>query len=774
MPKINTDRQCIEALIDDTKANYSISHMKDEYGNVATWDSKAWAFTDGQYNTANFYFYKAEEQHSLSRARKSEPLPPPLKGLLMAYALEVSRLAATRNVKQARHRAAKQLIQECGSLGALLSQQEREAVMLPKGSSIRKEANAFLNWLNSAGGLHQSLSLLPVDTQKFRTGEEVLEYRRKMMPEENVLMALGAIQHKVIPRDKRAWNVAPTSPQRDAFICTMMALALSAPNRMIAEQSVLSAQLLKTHTETKTGQPKTVHYLHWKGSKGYRDTANHILAGMADSVSLCLEYIMAATQSMRSLARFYADPTLPLKKILNKNRVNAERWEQVDADVNQPINLLKLGYLLGFYETLERPELMVSEGTPGSIKRFSGGKNGKRHLRYFKPLWLIEDDDVISCSQHSLQRVFAASFKEPFCTAVGIPFGAKHSLTVKALQSKWIVHLHKEMPGFPKVSTGHQNGLGDMRTLLFAFNGVQLAPGNKGGGSYPGAASPFAPAPLTQFRSIMGQDIGSHRKTSIFARHGFCPSFGLRPHQTRHWVNTTALENGVARQIVNLWSGRSDPNQILHYDHEIGADKVCRISNIRFNEEPKTVEEAKKRLRVVSLEEYEQLTGQAATVTSSGVCTQDLSVKPCTFMNDFTVHCLFCPSSCHVAHDEEATTFLERDLKVQQRRLMQVSDSSKFSYSTGMQSWFRKHSILAEMLKQLVDLMTSKGTPEGAFIRLLTDQNEFRVTNLKTKSVEVRKLSLPDIDKQIKELIDKQRQGKTQVDDVTSQLLGMI
>ncbi|MBY6017879.1 hypothetical protein KUW04_08825 [Halomonas denitrificans] len=775
MPKINTVLQNIEELIADTKAKHSISHMKDENGGVATWESKVWRFTDNRYNTFNFYFCKVKGNISLLRAKTCEPLKSPLREVLMLYALDVSRMALAPDTIKQRVRAARHLVQACGSLDTMLCQQKREDAMRAEPDQKVKTVNIFLAWLNNKECLHKPLSPLPYVNTKHLIGEEIIERRRKRMPKERVLMALGAIRHKVIPWDRKAWDVAPTSSQRDAFICTMTSLGLSAPNRMIAEQSVLNAQQLKTHTENKQGRLQTVHYLDWKGSKGFKDSANHILAGMADSVRLCLEYTLAATQPMRSLARFYTDPTLPLKKILKKDDVDVERWEQVNPDINKSTNLVKLGYLLGLYENLETPELMVVECVNGSTKRSTGGQYGNTHIRYFKPLWAIEIDDIVSCSEGSLERVFGSiSLTRVAFNAIGIPYGAKHRVTIKELQSKWITHLKRQFPGFPKLSTGHANGQCDMRTMLFAFNGHQLASGQAGRAGYTIGRSPFAPVSPASFRNIVRFGLNANNKKNILIRHGFCESFGLTSHQCRHWLNTTALENGVSRQIVNLWSGRENPSQLLHYDHEIGADKVCRIGNIRFNESPETVEQAKKGIRIVGLEAYEKLTGQAATKTSSGVCTQNLSVKPCTFLNDFTVHCLFCPSSCHIAHDEKAAAFLKDDLEVQQRRLLQVSDSPKFSHSTGIQGWFRRHSTLAAILKQLIDLMTSKDIPEGAFIRLLADRNEFRVTNLKTKSVEIRKLSLPDIDKQIKELIDKQRQDEPKFDDVTSQLLEII
>ena len=195
----------------------------------------------------------------------------------------------------------------------------------------------------------------------------------------------------------------------------------------------------------------------------------------------------------------------------------------------------------------------------------------------------------------------------------------------------------------------------------------------------------------------------SQKKDCIFIRHGFSDEFQIKPHQFRHWHNDVADREGIAHAIINLWSGRKTPEQILHYVHRTHAEKASEITDILFSETGQEVT-----VKVVSQQEYEALVGISAAVTSVGFCSQNLQFSPCEYLNDFVTQCTLCQSSCHVAHDQQALDLLNKDLQVQERRLAEVEQHPKFCISKAMQDWFVVHHQSTAMLRELVALMANK------------------------------------------------------------------
>jgi hypothetical protein len=222
-----------------------------------------------------------------------------------------------------------------------------------------------------------------------------------------------------------------------------------------------------------------------------------------------------------------------------------------------------------------------------------------------------------------------------------------------------------------------------------------------------------------------------------------------------------------------MWSGRKDPTQIVHYVHTSGADKASRISDILFDESIVSIDEAKQSIRIQTKDEYNNLTNSVATESSSGFCTQALMINPCNFLNDFDTQCVFCASSLHVAHDEDAITLLKKDFATQTQRLQEIAEHPKLITSEAMRNWYKVHFKNTEMLRQLIELMTSKDIKEGSIIRLLTSKTEFRITNLQTKIVDKRKMALPDPDKKLALLLDHKKQSAGS-DTILDELLGMI
>jgi len=761
---INAFEDHLNALIARAKANTSLSHMTDEEGNLASWDSKIWVYTNEHHQSANLLFtVEAKQGGVLSSYKHIAALPSPLREVIMLYALRV--IAKDTGVvnKQVCVSIARNILARVNDIENLNYQQLKEYAKGKTKPHIAI-ANDFIHFLNNTVLQYNPLRKLK-NSESTKTGEEIEIAQKKKLPDEKCIAALGAITYDTIPLKKARWKTGSQELQRDAFICTMAALAMGAPNRLAAEQTVLDAQNLQKHTEIINGKEEVVHFLNWKGSKGYKNNQNHIISSMSECIERCLDYMLKATDPMRVLAKFYTEPSAPLKSILRKKDCDPKKWQRAKPDLNEPINMIKLGYLLGLYN--EGAKIQVIKGTEGAYKENPNTRNSI----YIKPVERINNDDVLQITNYSIGDFIGLhrSTRSVLARALGL----SGQVPLINVQTTWISYIKKIHPAFPEMRNRTKKGVCDARTMLFALSGKQLKVG--AGGSVPGEFSNFFPVNPKTLGEIFSSEISppENKRKSIFMRHGFSTEFLIRPHQFRHYINHTAFESGVPKLIINLWSGRKDPTQILHYIHTSDADQANMVSDIMFSEGVFDIEQAKSQIRLYSQQEYNELTGSIASETSSGICTQALHIMPCEYLNDFETQCLFCEKSCHVAHDDEAITLLNKDLKYQQQRLEQVANFSQFTVSKASQSWYKVHSQHTEILTQLLALMKDKDIPEGSLIRLLSTQSEFRITNLKTQNIEIKQLSLPDADREIARIISK-KSADDNSNDVVNELLELI
>lgn len=761
----------LEKLITKVKKHTSISHMKgpNRYGEIqpiANWQDKAWQYQNNRGQKTNFYFVRDPKRKSFSFGTVNQYalIPSPRHELLKVYALHVAGKQIGTVKKINSHAIARKFLSEID----LLSYNSNVATSFVDDegftdSSYINLLNQFLRWLKEHQLIPQSIQEVKHKGNRL-TGEEKLTRRSGKLPDEKAILVLGAIQYEVISQDITKWNTQPLAPQRDAFVCAMTTLALSSPNRVVAEQTVLNLQRLKTITQQVGDKKRTVNYLDWPGSKGFDDNKNHILSSMAPTVDHILKYLDAITAENRVLARFYKNPYASLKVVLGTYRVSDEKWKEVQLDIDKPVNMFVLGYMLGFYVSKAViKKVQVSQDTPDAVKSIT---RGGRYIHYYKPLYRLQADDVMIVNSVTLSGVLALLSKD---TKIHKSMNLYGNLKVTDLQKRWILYIKSWFPNFPELRNATVDGKCDAEYRLFALSGHQL---NIKAGKYPAQKSPFSIVSPSTLGEVYQADLGHSRSTTIFQRHGFSKKLSLRPNQFRHYLNDAADKCGLPRVIINMWSGRKDPSQIIHYVHSTDDERSDVIADILYNEEEVTVEKAKKSIRLTTREDFDEQTGGIASVTSSGLCTQNLLVTPCSFLNDFNVQCILCPKSCHIAHDETAVELFKKDLEVQTVRLKKVSTNQSFLTSKAMQEWFKLHLSNTEKLKQLIELITDPSIEKGTLIRMLVNENEFRISNMKTKQVKIRKLVLPCIEQALTQLLTDKKMDKK--DNVIEELLRLI
>ncbi len=206
-----------------------------------------------------------------------------------------------------------------------------------------------------------------------------------------------------------------------------------------------------------------------------------------------------------------------------------------------------------------------------------------------------------------------------------------------------------------------------------------------------------------------------------------------------------------------MLSGRKSPEQTLQYIHTSDAQNASVIADIMcIAEENEDIVQDSIQKRLHSKNQYDVAIQNLSPtfVTEVGFCTQDLTLSPCTYMNDFDSQCTLCSSSCHVAHEESAICLLKNDLRIQTKRLEIVQGAINFASSEEKQKWYSTHYKNTYMLKELINVMSDENTKEGSIIRILSRSNVIRVTNLDSQIVEHRHLALPDAEKAVQAAIN--------------------
>ena len=772
--QINPYQRNLKKFLEKVKNEISIAHLRGPYKNgetppTATWEDKAWQYQNNKGQIINFGFVEvpAKLKFIFKCSDNFTLLPSLMHELLKAYALYLIATKVSEKSKGIAFGLARKFV----SKSDIFSSYSVDAISTfinhdgATDDSYLRKINKFVRWLKEN-------KLIPKNIQEYKhkrevpTGDELLKKRSEKLPDEKAILALGAIQYQVIPQNKSKWNTHPLDCQRDAFICSMTTFALSSPNRVAAEQTVVTQQKLKMVTQEIKGKKKTVHYLDWPGSKGFDDNKNHILSSMASAVEHVLDYLDKVTEPNRVIARFYKYPNTSLKVILGSFSVSEEKWQAARLEINKPTNMFVLGYLLGFYDKakIQATKVQVICDTPNAVEEKV--KRGKGYsARYYKPIHLLRSDDVVILNSKPLTNLLAMGNNQ----SLGRFFGWKGNYSVAEIQLLWITYIKSIYPNFPELRNDTADGKCDAEYRLFSLNSMQMEIRI---GGVRAQKSPYFVVSPAALADIYQRDIRNKCGKSIFLRHGFSGEFKLEPNQLRHYLNDKADRNGLPRAVINMWSGRSDPNQIIHYVHSTDDERAESIIDILYNEDGLTVEKAKQSIRLISRDEYTDVSGEVASVTSSGICTQNLMVTPCQFINDFNVQCVFCSKSCHVAHDDEAVALLKEDLKVQMSRLNKVSMHPSLVTSEAMQTWYKLHLSNTEKLNQLIELMTDPDVEKGALIRMLVDKNEFRISNLKKEQFEIRRLALPDTNEALMLLLKgKQKDDK---DDITAKLLRLI
>ncbi len=739
-------------------------------GDAALWEDIAVTFTDSDNRTQSIFFCNLNRKlpQMGMRFTDEDRLAPEIHDLLFTYALDILKENISIDNKRQKITAARTFLCHLNeNIATATLERIQSAINLMTYST---NLTFFINWLHQHKMLAKSCQPYintTTETVRSKSGDDALQAEQNKLPSENALLALGAIFYDVIPGyqdgDKgnvEAWQplLSSTQKQRDTFSCTMAALGMASPNRIGAEQVLLTVQRINSHKEVVDEESKTVYYLNWRGSKGYKDNPKHINAEMVDSLKRALHYTTLATEPARALARFYRKPNRPLKEVLGEFKPSDENITLLKPSMSKPTNLLHLGLLLGFFDGSDKC-VRVKPDTKGAIDK----THKPHHPKFIKPISQLEPFDTLVFKSNC---PYAQTLTGCLCTTkyqYDKYTSGRQELTLAEFQNHTIEMNQSQLKGYNRTKTKHV----DFENALFAYTEKQLS-GR--------VAHPFLLVPISSLSGLFADDLikGNKTRLTIFERHGFSSSFLIKPHQLRHWQNDFLAKKGLPHHLISMLSGRKSAEQTLTYIHTTDAENASVIGDICYSNELEDDVKENVSLRIRTMNQYnEAIDNETPTfVHETGFCTQNLALSPCTYMSEFETQCALCSSSCHITHDSEAIDLLQKDLKIQTHNLEKIQKSIDFETSEGKHKWYKTHYSNTCMLKMLIEVLSDDAIEAGRMVRLLTRSNSIRITNLDTQTVEERKLALPDVGQALQAAIEAKSDSSK--DEATNNFLGFL
>ncbi|PCC99037.1 hypothetical protein [Halopseudomonas pelagia] len=683
--------------------------------------------------------------------RSEYALRHPYDQLIKIWIIEVNNMGVSAGHRQALVVYARRLLSEMQ--GELYSQNTSSLVEF---MSLYHHQDRIANFIEFciAKGLMPKISIPRSVDKRDRTGHAVFDSRVDSMPKVEVIQALGTIHHQIFQTVSQNGSVSTGSEinMLDAFVSTAALLGLASPNRISAELPLIPSQQLNTFSESENCK---VYYLDWPGSKGFKNNRNHILAALAPEVERAVNFFFLACEPARVLCRFYENPRQSLRTLLGRFKVSNAASSNLNFDTVP--NLFVLGYALGFYEVdAIVPVILPRHGVPQTAH-----KRGKVPSCFTdKPIHALESNDLLSTSIYSRAQNLSIPTLMGYQTLSVqgqriLGCAGKTSITVGELQDNWIRYFTTTLlPEFPD-SFAASEGKIRLKNALFCLLGSQVYGRSavRSGGRVL-SRSHYNITPMHSLSSqITGRLRGGNWWVTIFESYGF-EGLSLKPHSLRHFGNTLAELSDIPREIITAWSGRKDKEQTEAYLHRRHEEQPARVRTVMDKSDPK-----KREIRVVARESIKQIANLPATVTSSGVCTQELNLNPCEYLNDFVTQCFMCSAACHIAGDAAGIELFQKDYQVQVARLDNLKADRRMRSSIAMQRWFVIHSKNTYVLASLLDLMNT--LRKGTIIRYSPGASEFHVTDVDTKKCTKSHCHLPDVEEELRILLTDQSDDKS-------------
>ncbi|HBC3855499.1 TPA: hypothetical protein KD866_000858 [Vibrio parahaemolyticus] len=573
--------------------------------------------------------------------------------------------------------------------------------------------------------------------------------RKEKLPRESSIIALGDIFCQVIPQDKSLWDTSVNTNQASPLMSTFTALCLGSPNRMEAEVITLQKQTLTHYNSQDDDNVIPLNSLFWQGSKCFKDNEKHIGSWMVEPLERAFSYFDRVTAPYRVLANFwinqqstiealFADISLYFEMQLKNDELSKDEMPEFVQRIDERLktaglskqdvpNFIQLGYLLGFYES---DTFMLN--TRGKLAH-------KKISEPTLPVHISEirsDFKVFSNRRGGMGKLLGFdNIKDSTAIVAQTDLKMNEFVTIGELQQYQFESMTKDWPSFPLLKVGEDQNEVHIRDAMWVLTGAAIG----GMGGY---------YTLIQSGTIASMIDKFITKGRLWTQHGFSIRLRVTPHQLRHYINHNGYINDIPEYILNKWSGRADSKHLVHYVHEEEEDRLVRIPKVTRQiklDSIQIVDESEK-----GFAELRGLVKGATSRTSTGFCIKDVRYSPCNYLSRFETQCTFCEHSCHVAHDKKGIDVLKEDYAIQQRAMNEYIQSPKKNLEN-RSNWFKIQKANTYLLSQLIDVLEDKSIRAGSVVRVITENQDIRIADLKTKSVTFRKLQLDVMDKDIEE-----------------------
>nr|WP_299380307.1 hypothetical protein [uncultured Halomonas sp.] len=237
--------------------------------------------------------------------------------------------------------------------------------------------------------------------------------------------------------------------------------------------------------------------------------------------------------------------------------------------------------------------------------------------------------------------------------------------------------------------------------------------------------SDMSPSPVllwTPGKSTFTSDLNyieGHR-SNIWIRHGYKNQDGshisMTSHQIRHYLNTIGQQGALSELYIARWSGRANIHQNATYNHMTTEEYVDLAKDIGVGT---ALDKIKKNIPV-TFSDLEAVGEGIAHVTEFGFCIHDFSMLPCQKHRD----CLNCVEQVCVKGDDGKLKRLEQQRDGIRLQLKKASGASYAGeYEPGSVDRWTEHQIKTlERVEQLIQILESPDTEDGALIRMRNDQ----------------------------------------------------
>lgn len=204
---------------------------------------------------------------------------------------------------------------------------------------------------------------------------------------------------------------------------------------------------------------------------------------------------------------------------------------------------------------------------------------------------------------------------------------------------------------------------------------------------------------------------------SMFARLGLSREDGsplkITSHQFRHYLNTLAQRSGADQLDIALWSGRKSTAQNRAYDH-LSADELLEMVRESLGDDGDRLGQlAPQEIKPpITRSEFAKLAVPTAHFTEFGACVHDFAMLPCPRHRD----CLNCDEHVCVKGDSVRTTRIQAILEDTRRELAKAAVAAEDGFD-GADRFVEHHQRAIVRYEELVTILTSPDTPDGAIIR---------------------------------------------------------